>query len=81
MKHEPSQYHNHIHIASQFVSTFYRDSLHKATVDTSNKEISTYCREQFNSELPSVILARHTSLFLDELRHCDKYLIKNVMRT
>ena len=29
-----------------------------------------------NFELPSVILARHTSLFLDKLRHCDKYLIK-----
>ena len=41
----------------------------------------TYCREQFNFELPSVILARHTSLFLDKLRHCDNCLIKNVMRT
>ena len=36
-----------------------------------NMEIITYCREQFNFELPSVILARHTSLFLDKLRHCD----------
>jgi len=44
-------------------------------------EIITYCREQFNFELPSVILARHTSLFLDKLRHCDNCLIKNVMRT
>ena len=41
----------------------------------------TYCREQFNFELPSVILARHASLFLDKLRHCDNCLIKNVMRT
>jgi len=50
--------------------------------DASNMEIITYCREQFNFELPSVILARHTSLFLDKLRHCDKNcLIKNVMRT
>jgi len=48
---------------------------------TSNMEIITYCREQINFELPSVILARHTSLFLDKLRHCDKCLIKNVMRT
>jgi len=48
---------------------------------TSNMEVITYCREQFNFELPSVILARHTSLFLDKLRHCDNYLIKNVMRT
>jgi len=36
----------------------------------SNMEIITYCRKQFNFELPSVILARHTSLFLDKLRHC-----------
>ena len=43
----------------------------------------TYCREQFNFGLPSVILARHTSLFSDILRHCDNCLIKkfNVMRT
>jgi len=41
-------------------------------------EMSTYCREQFNFELPSVILARRTSLFLDKLRHCDNCLIKNV---
>jgi len=41
----------------------------------SNMEIITYCREQFNFELPSVTLARHTSLFLDKLRHCDEYLI------
>jgi len=39
---------------------------------TSNMKIITYCREQFNFELPSVILARHTSLFLDKLRRCDK---------
>ena len=39
---------------------------------TSNMEIITYCREQFDFELPSVTLARHTSLFLDQLRHCDK---------
>jgi len=43
---------------------------------TSNMEIITHCREQFNFELPSVTLARHTSLFLDKLRHCDNYLIK-----
>jgi len=48
---------------------------------TSNTEITTYCREQFNFELLSVIVARHTSLFLDKLRHCDNCLIKNVMRT
>jgi len=48
---------------------------------TSNMEIITYCREQFNFELPSVILASHTSLFLDKLRHCDNCLIKNIMRT
>jgi len=48
---------------------------------TSNMEIIAYCREQFNFELPSVILARHTSLFLDKLRHCDNCSIKNVMRT
>jgi len=48
---------------------------------TSNMEIIAYCREQFNVELPSVILARHTSLFLDKLRHCDNCSIKNVMRT
>jgi len=48
---------------------------------TSNMKIITYCREQFNFELPSVILARHTYLFLDKLRHCDNCLIKNVMRT
>jgi len=47
---------------------------------TSNMEIITYCREQFNFELASVILARHTSLFLDKLRHSDNCLIKNVMR-
>jgi len=45
---------------------------------TSNMEIITYCREQFHFELPSVILARHTSLYLDKLRHCDNCLIKNV---
>jgi len=45
------------------------------------KEIITYWREQFDFELPSVILARHTSLFLDELCHCDNCLIKNVMHT
>ena len=48
---------------------------------TSNMEIITYCREQFNFTLPSVIVARHISLFLDKLRHCDNCLIKNVMRT
>jgi len=42
---------------------------------TSNMEIITYCREQFNFELPSVILARHTSSFLDKLHHCDNCLI------
>ena len=41
-----------------------------------NMEIITYCREQFNFESPSVILDRHTSLFLDKLRHCDNWLIK-----
>jgi len=44
-------------------------------------EIITYCREQFNFELPSFILARHTGLFLDKLRHCDNCLMKNVTRT
>ena len=44
-------------------------------------EIITYCREQFNFELPNVILAHHTSLFLDKLRPCDNCLIKNVMLT
>jgi len=48
---------------------------------TSNMEIITYCREQIDFELPSVIFARHTSLFLDKLRHCDECLINNVMRT
>jgi len=43
---------------------------------TSIMEIITYCREQFNFELPNVILARHTSLFLYKLCHCDNYLIK-----
>ena len=43
---------------------------------SSNMEIITYCREQFNFELPSVILARHTSLFLDKLRRCDNCLIE-----
>jgi len=48
---------------------------------TSNVEIirPTYCREQFDFELPSVILARHTSLFLDKLSHCDNWLIKIVV--
>jgi len=46
---------------------------------TSNMEIITYCREQFDFELPSVILARHTSLFLVKLSHCDNWLIKNVV--
>jgi len=41
---------------------------------TNNMEIITYYREQFNFELPSVILARNTSLFLDKLRHCDNCL-------
>jgi len=45
---------------------------------TSNIEIVTYCREQFNFDLPSVILARHTSLFLDKLRRCDSYLNKDI---
>jgi len=43
-------------------------------------EMSTYCREQFNFELPNVILARYTSLFLDKLLHCDNRLTKNVMQ-
>jgi len=43
---------------------------------TINTEIITYCREQFDFELSSVILARHTSLFLDKLRHSDNCLIK-----
>jgi len=43
---------------------------------TSNMEIITYCREQFDFELPSDILTRHTSSFLDKLRHCDNCLIK-----
>jgi len=46
---------------------------------TSNMEIITYCREQFDFELPSAILVRHTSLFLDKLRHCDNCLMKNVV--
>jgi len=41
-----------------------------------NMEIITYCRLQFNFESPSVILARHTSSFLDKLHHCDNWLIK-----
>jgi len=53
----------------------------KALFSTSNTETITNCWEQFNFELPSVTLARHTSLFLDKLRHCDNYLIKNVMHT
>jgi len=48
----------------------------KALFSTSNMETITNCWEQFNFELPSVILARHPSLFLDKLRHCDKCLIK-----
>jgi len=48
---------------------------------TINMEIITYCRELFDYELPSVILARDTSVFLDKLRHCDNCLVKNVMRT
>ena len=35
-----------------------------------NTEIITYCREQFNFELPSVILARHTAL----LDYCSSVL-------
>jgi len=46
---------------------------------SSNMEIITYCREQFNFELPNVILARHTGLFLDKLRHCDNCLIKKML--
>jgi len=42
-------------------------------------EIITYYREQFDFELLSVILARHTSLFLDKLSHYDNCLIKNVV--
>jgi len=30
---------------------------------TSNMEIITYCREQFDLELPSVTLARHTTVY------------------
>ena len=48
---------------------------------TSNTEIITYCREQFNFELPSVTLARHTSLFLDTLASLRQLLDGNVMRT
>jgi len=47
-----------------------RQSTEGALFSTSNMEITTCCREQFNFELPSVIFARHTSLFLDKLRHC-----------
>ena len=43
--------------------------------------VNAYCREQSNFELPSVILARHTGLFLDKLRHCDNCLMKNATRT
>ena len=50
-------------------------------ISASNTEIITYCREQFNFELPTVTLARHTNVFLNKLRRCDNYLIKNVMRT
>jgi len=35
--------------------------------------------EKFNCELPSVILARHTSLFLDKLRHCDVLFDKKML--
>jgi len=48
---------------------------------TSNTEIITHCREQFNFELPSVTLARHTSLFLDTLASLRQLLDANVMRT
>jgi len=43
---------------------------------TSNMEIITHCREQFNFELPSVILAPTLVYFLDKLRHCDNCSIK-----
>jgi len=46
---------------------------------TRNMEIIKYCREQFNLELPSVILACHTRLFLDKLHHCNNYLIKKML--
>ena len=64
-----------------FSHNFANDRFLMKLFSTSNMEIITYCREVFNVELPSVILARHTSLFLDKLRHCDNCLIKNVMRT
>ena len=43
---------------------------------TGNMEIFTYCGEQFNFQLSSVVLTRHTSLFLDKLRYRDNCLIK-----
>jgi len=45
-------------------------------ISASNTEIITYCREQFNFELPTVTLARHTNVFWNKLRRCDNYLIK-----
>jgi len=39
-------------------------------------QVAENCREQFNFEPPSVILAWHTSLFLDKLRHYVNCLIK-----
>ena len=48
---------------------------------TGNTEIITYCREQFNFELPSVTLARHASIFLDTLASLRQLLDANVMCT
>jgi len=44
-----------------------------------NATVLEYIETFFNRS--RVILARHTSLFLDKRRHCDNCLIKNVMRT
>ena len=49
---------------------------------TSNMEIITYRREQFDLELPSVTLARHTTVyFWINCVIATTYVIKNVMRT
>jgi len=75
---DPAPYHRYAGSVSNSTVTvdFVINRFVIKSLSTSNMENITYCREQFNFELPSVILARHTSLFLDKLRHCDNCLIK-----
>jgi len=58
-----SSHYRGIPVGITFTCTSLMNKFLMKLFSTSNMETITYCREQFNFELPSVILARHASFF------------------